>query len=633
MSQVASNERSLPRSGRLLRALCASLITLLMLVFVLDLPSYLGLLVHGQQYLALFLSLSLALIFLTIPARRRSRERSVPWYDALLAILSLAGGIYVALNAAEIVRTVGIITPTRVALGFITIALAFEAARRITGWALLVTVGIFILYAHFSYLFPGVFYERGSSWERIFSFLFLDPTSLYGPALDVIFSVVVAYVLFGNLLYATGAAGLLNDLSLALFGRYRGGPAKMTLLSGALFGTVSGSAAANVVVSGVITIPLMKRIGYSPHFAAAVEATSSSGGVLMPPVMGAAAFLMAEFLSVPYAQVALAAVIPSVLFYVANYFQIDTEAAKLGLRGLEPGEIPPLRGLLRPSLMFIVPMGVLLYFLFVTSLPAQLAALYACVAAALTSYTSRASALTPRKVLKLLEDTGVNCLQMAVIGALAGLILGVMTLGGLGSLISQSLVSLAGGNLWALLILAAVANIILGMGLPAVAIYVLLAVLVGPALVAQGVDPMAAHMFIFYFGVLSYVTPPMAFACFVAAPIAGCSPFKCGVEGMKLSIVAYVVPFLFIFFPAFLMKGTLLEILYTVIVASVGSWLLAGAIRSYHHRKLRGFEALWIGIAALAWFIPLPLSTAAGLALTVLFYGREFLVRRSVRSA
>jgi len=266
-------------------------------------------------------------------------------------------------------------------------------------------------------------------------------------------------------------------------------------------------------------------------------------------------------------------------------------------------------------------------------LPAQLAALYACVAAALTSYTSRASALTPRKVLKLLEDTGVNCLQMAVIGALAGLILGVMTLGGLGSLISQSLVSLAGGNLWALLILAAVANIILGMGLPAVAIYVLLAVLVGPALVAQGVDPMAAHMFIFYFGVLSYVTPPMAFACFVAAPIAGCSPFKCGVEGMKLSIVAYVVPFLFIFFPAFLMKGTLLEILYTVIVASVGSWLLAGAIRSYHHRKLRGFEALWIGIAALAWFIPLPLSTAAGLALTVLFYGREFLVRRSVRSA
>jgi TRAP-type uncharacterized transport system fused permease subunit len=192
---------------------------------------------------------------------------------------------------------------------------------------------------------------------------------------------------------------------------------------------------------------------------------------------------------------------------------------------------------------------------------------------------------------------------------------------------------LAGGHLWALLILAAVANIILGMGLPAPAIYVLLAVLVAPSLVSLGVDPLAAHMFIFYYAVLSYVTPPMAFACFVAAPIAGCSVFKCGIEGMKLSIVAYVVPFLFVFFPAFLMKGTLLEIVYTLVVASVGSWLLAGAIRFYLHRELHWLEALWVGAAALAWFIPIPLSTAVGFLMTALFYGREFLVRRSAVSA
>jgi TRAP-type uncharacterized transport system fused permease subunit len=284
--RAAANERTLPLVGRIACTVGGSLITLLMLVIVLDIPGHLGIALYRQQYLAIFLSLSLALIFLTVPARRKAHDSSIPWYDALLAGLSLISGAYITLNAPEIVRTLSIITPVRVALGFMTIALTFEAVRRITGWALVITVGLFVLYARYSYLFPGFLYGRGSSWERIFSFLFLDPSSLYGLPLDVIFSVVIAYVLFGNLLSATGVSDLLNDLSIAVFGRFRGGAAKMDVVSGALFGTISGSAAANVVVSGVIAIPLMKRLGYSSHFAAAVEAASSSGGASHRTIRG-----------------------------------------------------------------------------------------------------------------------------------------------------------------------------------------------------------------------------------------------------------------------------------------------------------------------------------------------------------
>jgi TRAP transporter 4TM/12TM fusion protein len=503
--------------------------------------------------------------------------------------------------------------------------------RRTVGYILIVLVLAFVLYARFSDLVPDVLYARPSPWKRVLTYLYFDPAGLYGVSLDVIAGVVLTFILFGSLLFATGGAQFVMDVSLRLCGHFKGGPAKMEVVASSLFGTMTGSAAANCIFTGQFTIPLMLRAGYKPAFAAAVEAVASSGGLIMPPVMGAAAFIMADFLSVSYADVALAAVVPAILFYVAVFYQVHFVAVRDGLGSAPVERVPAIREMLPGLLMFTVPLLVLIYFMFIRSITPELAVLYATASLLVLAAFVKRDALRPRVLLGVLESTGRELIQMLVIAGLAGLILGVVTLKGLGSSMSQTLLALSSDSLFLLLVLTAVTSIILGMGLPAVAIYILLAVLVAPAMIQFGVPPIAAHMFIFYFGMLSYVTPPMAFACFVTAPMAGADPIKTGIEGCKLSVVAYVVPFMFIYSPALLLQGSAVEIALAAAAGVAAATSLAAAVTGYGLRVLNVFERVLLAAVGIGIFVPYPTLQGAAFLVGMAHVFWQHRTRRSAR--
>ena len=503
----------------------------------------------------------------------------------------------------------------RLIMGTIGIVLLLEMVRRSVGWPLVIVVSVFILYAVYSDYFPDILYARPATWPRAITYLYYDPSGLYGAPLGIMAGVVLAFVLFGNLLFASGGGQFLTDISMRAMGRYRGGPAKMSILSSSLFGTMTGSAAANVAFTGMITIPLMKRVGYRPAFAGAVEAVASSGGLLAPPVMGAAAFLMADFINIPYSQVAIAALGPALLYYVSIFIQVHLVAVREDGLGIALEDVPGFRDNLRGALIFVVPLGVLIYCLFYRFFSPDTSVIYATASLLVVMAFAKISALAPREILRVLESTGRSLVQPIVIASLAGLILGVVNLTGLGSTLSQALILMASDNLAVLLVFTAFASIILGMGMPAVAIYILLAVLVAPALEKFGINPLAAHLFIYYFGIMSYVTPPMAFACFVSGPMAGADPFRTGIEGMKLSVVAYVIPFLFVLYPELLLIGHWTDILIAMTTAIGGAACLAAAVAGYFIRRLRWFERLAFVAAAIALMMSEIYSDLIGLAL------------------
>ncbi|HXG53134.1 MAG TPA: TRAP transporter fused permease subunit [candidate division Zixibacteria bacterium] len=534
-----------------------------------------------EQFLGLFFGLGIAGVFLRVRAGRRDGGEQVPWYDWLCAVGALVAGTYVTVMYPSIAYRLGILSPERWLLGALAVVLVLEAARRVAGWALVWVAVVCILYAKFAYLFPGQFYAHGSSWQRIASYLYLDSSGILGVPLTVAASVVVAFIFFGQALYSVGGDRFITDAALVFMGRYRGGSAKVSVVSSALFGTVSGSAVANVAVDGAITIPLMKRSGYPAHLAAAIEAVASNGGQITPPVMGAAAFLIAEFLSLPYGQVALAAAIPAALYYLALFTQVDLEAAKHGLGGLPADRIPRFRGVVRFGWVFLLPLGFLVYALMFRNWEAGQAGMAAVVLTFVVGAVQRETRPSIQGILSSIEGTGRTLLDIVTITALAGLVIGALQLSGLTFKLSLILVSFSGGNAFLLLVLTALICILLGMSLPTAVVYITLAVLVGPALAQLGIDPLAAHLFLFYFGMLSLITPPDCLATYTAAAIAGSDFWKTGWTGMRLGIAAYIVPFVFALHPALILKGAPGEILLAVSAASAGTFLLAVACAGY----------------------------------------------------
>ena len=583
---------------------------------ILNLPLYAGFAYHRPQYLSIILALTSVHVFLAYPPiKRLEGQTRVPWYDWLCIVGALACNGYITVTFGDITTLMEFVNTERLILGAIGIALVLEMVRRTAGWALVVVVSIFILYVVYSDYFPDILYARPATWPRAVTYLYFDPSGLYGAPLGVMAGVVLAFVLFGNLLFASGGGQFLTDLSMRAMGRYRGGPAKMAVLSSSLFGTMTGSAAANVAFTGMVTIPLMKRVGYRPAFAGGVEAVASSGGLLAPPVMGAAAFLMADFTEIPYSQVALAALGPALLYYIAIFIQVHLVAERENLANIRREDLPELRGMVRGALIFVVPLVVLIYCLFIMFLAPDTSVIYATASLLVVMAAVKPASLRPAEILKVLESTGRSLVQPVVIASLAGIILGVVNLTGLGSTLSQALILMASDTLPVLLIFTAFASIVLGMGMPAVAIYILLAVLVAPALEEFGVEPLAAHLFIYYFGIMSYVTPPMAFACFVSGPMAGADPFRTGIEGMKLSVVAYVVPFLFVLYPELLLTGHWLDVLVAMATAIAGSGCLAAAVAGFLIRRLNWLERLAFVASALALMTSEPFSDVIGVAL------------------
>src|SRR6266508_1691302 len=433
-------------------------------IWALEVHNYFEIAFFKQQYLALFL---------------------------VLALGGLAVGLYVTILYPTIAYRLGILSPDRWIFGGLALILIVEATRRVAGGTLAwLALGV-ILYTRFAEWLPGIFYAKSASWARIASYLYLDSNGMLGLPIDVAAGVVVAFILFGQALYAVGGDKFLTDLALIATGRYRGGPAKVSVVSSALFGTVSGSAVANVVVDGAITIPLMKRTGFPAHMAAAIEAVASNGGQITPPVMGAAAFLMAEFLNIPYGQIALAAAIPAALYYLALFTQIDLEAAKRGLLGLPAEQIPKFRNVIRLGWVFLIPLSILVYTLMIENWEAGKSGMFAVIAVFIVGAIQKETRPSFKKLVSAFEETGKLLLDIAVITALAGIVIGALHLSGFTFKISLLLVTLSGNNVFILLLITALGCLFLGLPLPTTVVYITLAVLAAPALVQLGIPPLA----------------------------------------------------------------------------------------------------------------------------------------------
>ncbi len=615
--------RSLSGALNTVVRLLLSSLTILGSIWALEIHHSLPWAFFNQQYFGLFLALALASIFLGVKARAREAGDRVPWYDWFFAAGGLLVGLYVTVMYPTIAYRLGVLSPDRWILGGLAVVLVLEATRRVAGGTLAWVALACILYAKFAYIFPGLLYAKGSSWGRIASYLYLDSGGILGVPLDVAATILVAFIFFGQALYAVGGDKFLIDLALVAMGRYRGGSAKVSIVSSALFGTVSGSAVANVAVNGAISIPLMKRTGYSPHMAAAIEAVASTGGQIMPPVMGAAAFLIAEFLSISYGQVALAAAIPACLYYLALFVQVDLEAAKHGLAGLPAAQIPKFRAVMRRGWIFLIPLFILIYTLMVEDWQAGKAGMAAVIGVFVVGALQKETRPSLRKILTSIEETGRTMLDIVAITALAGLVIGALQLSAVAFKLSLLLVTVSGGHALLLLLLTALGCLFLGLPLPTTIVYIMLAVLVGPALTQVGILPLAAHLFLFYFGMISLITPPDCLPVYVAAAIARANFWKTGWIGMRLAIAAYVVPFVFAFHPALILVGTAGEIILAVLTAAVGVFLLAAGCAGYLFRSLgwgkRG--ALWLASLLLllpAWSGPWLIADAAGLALGLL---------------
>jgi TRAP transporter 4TM/12TM fusion protein len=600
-----------------------------------------GLLLLNEQFLAAMLGLGLALVYLTQPARRGARCGRVPWYDWLLAQASLIAGAYLALRFASLSEQVTARPTDGLAVAFVVIALVIEALRRTAGVTLTIIVISFFCYALVGHLVAGQLAGRPVKLAQLSYYLVWDPGSMLGTPLLVATTIVMAFILFGQLLFASGGSTFFTDISLALMGRYRGGSAKIAVTASSLFGTISGSAVSNVTSTGVITIPLMRQGGYPPHVAGAIEAVASTGGQLMPPVMGAAAFLMAEFLQVSYRDVVVAAALPALLYYFALFVQADLMAARAGIARVDEARIPPIGQVLRRGGHFLLPFAVLIVALFWLNWSPERAALTAALAlivcGMLIGYGEKR--LTPRALIEALRATGLAALDLLVITAAAGFIIGVLNISGLGFSLTLMLVQVGGDNLLLLLILSAVVCIVLGMGMPTVGVYVLLAALVAPAIVKIGVQPMAAHMFVLYFGMMSMITPPVALAAYAAASLAQTDAMKTGWAAVRFGWVAYIIPFLFVRAPSLLLQGDVFSIVVAIVTAVAGVWMVCVGFAGYCMRPIEAPTRVGFALAGLLLFVPagaMPygeLTDIAGLGLGAILVGREIFASRLVLRA
>lgn len=607
-------------------------------LWILEVYFYFGLTPMFKQYIGSFFGLSLGGVFLTIPFRKGKSIHKVPWYDWILFALALVSGFYVAVYYPSILYVVNLETPMRVFLGGITILLVIEALRRLIGWVMVCITCFFMLYAPLANFFPGMLEGKPIPVGQLVNYLYLDANAILGVPISVASTIILAFILLGHGLSVTGGSKFFMDLSTALMGRYRGGPAKMAVAASSLFGTISGAAVANVVTTGIITIPMMKNAGFRPKVAAAIESAASTGGQLMPPVMGAAAFLIAELLAIPYREVVVAAFIPALLYYFTLFVQVDLEAAKFNLRGIPKNELPKVWPVLRSGWIAIVPLVVLIVALFFLNYRPAKAGIVAVFTLLVLSLFKKEGRLTLSKLHQMIIGTGRGLLEICAICSAAGIVIGVLNVSGLGFGLSLQLVKTVGQNLILLLLLSAVVCIILGMGMPTVAVYILLAVLVAPALTELGIIPLAAHLFIFYFGMMCMITPPVCLASYAAAAIADTDPMKTGFSAMRLAVVALTVPFLFVLEPSLLLKGTPGHILLAISTALCGCYFLGAGLTGYLFRPLSGWVRFWAIVGGGGLLIPVGVglnigwvSDIVGVLIVISLFLWDFMGTKNIR--
>ena len=571
--------------------------------WALDLPRRLfGLSFYTEQLLAISLGLSLAISFVNA----RLRPAWLGWAAAAIA-LGICGLIAVRYEALTL--SIALMPAEGIAGSAILILLVLEATRRSAGGILVVIILVICAYVFIGPHMPGDFATRPVSLSRLLVYLGIDVNGMIGNILSVAVLIVVPFTLMGQVLGRTGGAHYFADLAMSAMGNFRGGAAKIAVVGSALFGMISGAAVSNVMAVGIVTIPLMSRSGFSRTRAAAIEAVGSTGGQLMPPVMGAAAFIMAEFLQVPYGSVVVAATIPAILYYAALFIHVDLEAAKHGIGRAQVDDIPPFREVLKSGWHFPIPLVFLISTLVwpeFFQIPIERAAIYSTAMLIVLSmiFGYRGTRVSPAEMLRAVLDTGRAALDIILIGAAAGMVVGALNISGISFGLTLQLIELSGQNLFALLVLTAIISIILGMGMPTVSVYVLTASLLAPSIVKLGVSPMAAHMYVMYFGMLSMITPPVAIAAYAAANIARVSGWTAGWTAVVVGWSTFFIPFLFVTEPSMLMNDTALSIGWNFARNILGIFVGTAGIVGFAFSPLRAPMRLCFGAAALAILIP-----------------------------
>lgn len=553
-------------------------------------------------------------------------KETMRWYDYILLVASLFATIYVAVVWPT--RTIQVATndplfSTLDKVAFLVMTLVIlEIARRTTGLALTVTAAIALIYLMFlgPYM-PGIFRHRGYSLSRVAPFLLFSSEGVYGSALGTSASFIMLFVLFGDMLEAAGAGKFFIDIAYGIAGRFRGGPAKTAVVSSALMGCVSGSSIANVVTTGTFTIPLMVSSGYKKNSACAIEAVASTGGMIMPPMMGAAAFILAEYVGVSYGEVCWAAIIPAVLYYLGLFLCVDKEAAANGLVGQKKEDLPKPLAILKQKGYLLLPLVILIYCL-VRSFSPQKTVFWTILILIAISYLRKESRITPRKACEAMKSAVKGMAPVAAACAAAGLIVGAINLTGVGVNFTSSITRLSGGSPFVALLMTAIAALILGMGLPPVAVYIVVSTVVAPALTQMGFSLFASHLFVFYFGIIGTITPPVALTAYAAAGlIEGASAFKVGVRAFLYGIVAFIVPFVFMYDEAFLLSGTPGHVILAVVTAILALDFISAMLIGYFTTRINWFGRIVCLLVGILLFLPNTYTSLVGIVLAgVMFF-------------
>lgn len=570
------------------------------------------------------LGISLLAIIL-FPVSKRSKNDKIGLFDYALLILTLLGFGYIIVQYYDIhVNRGSIANTTDYIFAILAVLVLFEISRRVIGFFIPLLCILAIIYAMYGPYFPIDLAHSGFGLKRLLYRLYMTSEGIFGQTLSIASTYIALFVIFGAFLNVSGASALFNDLALAIAGGRRGGPAQVAVISSALTGSLSGSAVANVATTGTFTIPLMKRIGLKPTFSAAVEATASTGGMVMPPIMGAAAFIMAGFLGISYSTIVLAAIIPALLYYIALIFAIDIEAKKQGMKGLSKDNLPKVKEVLLSRGALLLPIIVVIITLLIGK-TAIFAGFAGIVSAMISSWLTndKSNRITFRKILNALEDGAKGTVQVAIACSAVGIIIGVVAMTGVGSMLAYNVINLAGGNLLIILILVMITCIVLSFGLPSTALYIVVAVTAAPALVQAGVKPISAHFFVFWFGALSNITPPVALAAYTAAGIAKADPMKTGWTSMKLALPGFIIPFILVYHPVLLLqseKGASFDfigLIITVVTAVIGIYSLTVSLGKYFNRPITLVESGLYFVAAMLLIIPGYITDLIGVILLV----------------
>lgn len=611
--------------------------------------------ITAQVLRATHLAFVQLLAFLLFPPTKNSPRNTLPWYDIVLGLIGLACWLYIVVNFDSLVRRSGNNTPLDVAVGIVGILVLFESCRRIVGLPIMIIAGSFIVFAFAGKYLPGFLHHRGYSLQRVVCHLFYNTEGIMGTPIGACSTFIFLFILFGALLEKTGIGHFFIDVCNALAGGASGGPAKVAVLSSALLGTVSGSSVSNTVGSGSFTIPMMKRLGYKGEFAGAVEAAASTGGQIMPPIMGAAAFLMAESLGLPYITIVKAAIVPAILYFTGIFITVHLEAKKLGLKGLPKDQLPRFMPLLLRKGYMILPLVVIIYFLCAgkTAVFAALMGIIACVLVGFgVSVSDLAHGRKPsfggKDIVEIMCTAARNIISVAIACGMAGIIIGIVTLTGLGLRLGNGLVMLAHGKLLLTLVFTMVASIILGMGAPTTANYLITSTITAGAIISLGIEPLAAHMFAFYFGIIADVTPPVALAAIAGAAIAKAKPMKTALNATKLAIGAFIIPYMFVYNSKMLMiNASVLSVVMIIITAILGMFGISVALEGYGFNNTGFFynsrkgkatiiafdavERLLFAIAGLLCVIPETKTDIIGVSLLAVLIAYQLILKK-VRS-